>query len=325
MIGWWADEVTRIEEIYVDKHGRHIPVSVVAAALKSVGGEAEGYVCVAQDLTERLQREEELRQVKDAAEEANRAKSIFLANMSHELRTPLNAIIGYSEMLQEDAQDKGLDAFVSDLEKINGFGKHLLTLINDVLDLSKIEAGRMELYVERFETAALVEEVAATVTPLVEQNNNVLELEMGDGLGNMVADLTKLSQNLMNLLSNAAKFTEGGRVCLKVERQSEAEKEWIIFQVADTGVGMTPEQKTKVFEAFTQADLSTTRKFGGTGLGLAITQHFCQMMGGEILVESEPSKGSTFTMRLPAEAESVPGTPSLPGQRKVRRPSTVAR
>ncbi len=300
-----GDEVTRIEEIYVDRHGGHIPVFVVAAALKNVSGEVDGYVCVAQDLTERLQREEELRQAKDTAEEANRAKSSFLANMSHELRTPLNAIIGYSEMLQEEAQDEGLDAFVPDLEKINGSGKHLLTLINDVLDLSKIEAGRMELYVERFETAPLVEEVVATVTPLVEQNNSVLELEMGDRVGYMVADLTKLRQNLMNLLSNAAKFTEGGRICVKVERESEAEKEWIVFQVADTGVGMTPEQKTKIFEAFTQADLSTTRKFGGTGLGLAITQHFCHMMSGEILVESEQGKGSTFTMRIPAEAESV--------------------
>ena len=306
-----GDEVTdSLEEIYLDKHGRHIPVAIVAAALKHDEGGIQGYVCVAQDLTERKQREDELREAKDAAEQSSRAKSSFLANMSHELRTPLNAIIGYSEMLQEDASDQGNDEFVTDLGQIHGSGKHLLSLINDILDLSKIEAGRMELYIERFEAGALVEEVVATVEPLVKQSNNVLELEISDGVGQMVTDQTKLRQNLMNLLSNAAKFTTGGNIYIKVERQSENEKEWIVFQITDTGVGMTEEQMSNVFQAFAQADLSTTRKFGGTGLGLAITRHFCQMMGGEILLRSEPEKGSTFTMRLPAEAGSVSSSPS---------------
>ena len=227
--------------------------------------------------------------------------------MSHELRTPLNAIIGYSEMLQEDAQDEGFDAFVPDLEKINGSGKHLLALINDVLDLSKIEAGRMELYIEQFDIRPLVEDVAATVRPLVEQNNSILELKIGE-VGQMATDQTKLRQNLINLLSNAAKFTSRGRVSVEVDKELVAGKTWIVFQVADTGVGMTREQQEKVFEAFTQADLSTTRQFGGTGLGLAITQHFCRMMEGEILLESEAGKGSTFTMRLPAKVGPVSGS-----------------
>ncbi len=233
-------------------------------------------------------------------EVASRYKSEFLANMSHELRTPLNAIIGYSEMLEEEAGDLGQEAFVPDLQKIHGAGKHLLSLINSVLDLSKIEAGKMDLYLENFAIASMVQEVVATVKPLVEKNGNTLDVHFADGLGTMRADVTKLRQTLFNLLSNACKFTERGTVALRVGRESVNGGEWVSFSVRDTGIGMSPEQTGKLFQAFTQADASTTRKYGGTGLGLAISRKFCQMMGGDISVASTPGQGSTFTARLPA-------------------------
>ena len=231
---------------------------------------------------------------------ASRYKSEFLASMSHELRTPLNAIIGYSEMLEEEARDLGQEGFVPDLQKIHGAGKHLLSLINNVLDLSKIEAGKMDLYLENFAIASMVQEVVATVKPLVEKNGNTLDVHCADGVGTMRADLTKLRQTLFNLLSNACKFTERGTVTLRAGRESVNGGEWISFSVRDTGIGMSPEQTRKLFQAFTQADASTTRKYGGTGLGLAISQKFCQMMGGDISVASTPGEGSTFTARLPA-------------------------
>ena len=233
-------------------------------------------------------------------ENASRYKSEFLASMSHELRTPLNAIIGYSEMLEEEAGDLGQEGFIPDLQKIHGAGKHLLSLINNVLDLSKIEAGKMDLYLENFDVASMTQEVVATVKPLVEKNGNTLEVHYADGLGTMRADLTKLRQTLFNLLSNACKFTERGTVTLRAGRESVNGDEWISFSVRDTGIGMSPEQTSKLFQAFTQADASTTRKYGGTGLGLAISRKFCQMMGGDISVASTPGHGSTFTARLPA-------------------------
>jgi len=233
-------------------------------------------------------------------ENASRYKSEFLASMSHELRTPLNAIIGYSEMLEEEAGDLGQEGFIPDLQKIHGAGKHLLSLINNVLDLSKIEAGKMDLYLENFDVASMTQEVVATVKPLVEKNGNTLEVHYADGLGTMRADLTKLRQALFNLLSNACKFTERGTVTLRAGRESVNGDEWISFSVRDTGIGMSPEQTSKLFQAFTQADASTTRKYGGTGLGLAISRKFCQMMGGDISVASTPGHGSTFTARLPA-------------------------
>ncbi len=254
-------------------------------------------------MAERLrQRTLEVEEARKAAEAANETKSQFLANMSHELRTPLNAIIGYSEMLIEEAEDAEQEDFIPDLEKIRSAGKHLLGLINDILDLSKVEAGKMELYLERLSVEQVLQEVASTVRPLVEKNGNRLELRAGGALGQMRADQTKVRQILLNLLSNASKFTEQGTIALSAERERDAQgAEWVLFQVRDTGIGMTSEQLARLFQPFTQADASTTRRYGGTGLGLTISKHFVEMMGGEISVESEPGRGTTFTMRLPAE------------------------
>lgn len=235
------------------------------------------------------------------AQEATQAKSAFLANMSHELRTPMNAILLYSEILQDDAADLGMDDFVTDLKKIQGAGKHLLALINGILDLSKIEAGRMDLYLESFSVQNLVQDVITTVKPLVEKNSNRLELEYGSNVANMRADITKLRQTLFNLLSNASKFTENGSIRLRVERQGNGEGDWYTFSVRDSGIGMTAEQMGKLFQDFSQADASTTRKYGGTGLGLAISRRFCQMMGGDITVTSEIGVGSCFIISLPAQ------------------------
>jgi signal transduction histidine kinase len=239
------------------------------------------------------------------AETANKAKSMFLANMSHELRTPLNAIIGYSEMLIEEAEEADQPKTIPDLQKIRTAGQHLLALISDILDLSKIEAGKMELHLEVFSVSDMIEDILTTVRPLAEKSRNTLEFQGEQDLGAMSADLTKVRQALFNLLSNACKFTKEGAIVLQARREAWDGHDWLIFKVSDSGIGLTPEQIGKIFQAFTQADASTTRQYGGTGLGLAITKHFCQMMGGDVTVESEFGRGSTFTIYLPAEVTSA--------------------
>ncbi len=251
---------------------------------------------------------------KEVAEEANKAKSVFLANMSHELRTPLSAVIGYSEMLEEEVEELGEKTMLADLGKIKSNAKHLLSLINDVLDLSKIEANKMDLYIEAVEVASFARDAAATVETLVRRKGNTLVLDIGADVGSMHTDIVKLRQCLFNLLSNAAKFTEGGRIALTVRRERAAGNDWLTFAVSDSGIGMTPEQLERLFQRFMQADETTTRQFGGTGLGLALSQAFAHLLGGSIVVESTLGQGACFTLRLPAQpaaGEAAPAAPAL--------------
>lgn len=299
------------DEFRFDRSGEECCVMISLADLDFHGDKA--VVASFVDITERVRAEEELKKAKEAAESASRVKSTFLANMSHELRTPLNAIIGYSEILVEDASDRGDDASIADLTKIQSAGKHLLGLINDILDLSKIEAGRMDIYLEQVFLSKLVGEVKTIVDPMMGKNNNKLLIECPDTVGSLRTDLTKLKQNLINLLSNAAKFTKDGEVKLKLSRtDGEDGIKRIRFDVSDSGIGMDEEQLAKLFQSFTQADSSTTRNFGGTGLGLTITRHFCTMLGGSVDVTSTPGKGSTFTMIIPDQVAKPVAPPTGP-------------
>ncbi len=318
----------RLELMAVRRGGEEFPVEVAIAPISSDGTAMfAGYL---RDITERKRAERELahhtrelRHSRDAerqnagqlaalvdqlritqrqAEAATRAKSEFLASMSHELRTPLNAIILYSELLQEEAADDGHQGSIPDLQRIQSAGKHLLDLINGILDLSKIEAGKMALALEPFEVKAMIDDLVDTVSPLVHKNNNTLTVQCAADVGVMIGDQTKTRQILLNLLSNASKFTRDGRIAVAIRRSILREDTPCVeFAVTDTGVGMTLEQSHKVFDAFTQADVTTTRKYGGTGLGLAIVSRFCDLMGGTVSVDSRLGEGSRFVVRLPLE------------------------
>jgi len=291
------------------KDGRLVHFDSTLAPVFDDEGRMTHHIAVKRNVTDRIAAEAELRatndaleQARDAALAASRAKSQFLANMSHELRTPLNAIIGYSEMLTEEAEDLGNEVFISDLGKIRSAGAHLLALINDILDLSKIEAGHTELFLEMFDLRALIHTCVATLQPMAHQRGNQLVVEYTLEFGELKGDLTKIRQAMLNLMSNANKFTERGPILIRV-RADEApdgrEGEWFAVEVTDTGIGMTDEQQQRLFKPFAQADASTTRKYGGTGLGLVISQRFCEMMGGHITVASAIEEGSTFTIHLP--------------------------
>jgi PAS domain S-box-containing protein len=298
-----AGPVTAFETPFRRADGEVITASLSAHAVRDPAGALQFIDGTFEDISERKRNEDDLRAAKNAAEAANRAKSTFLANMSHELRTPLNAIIGYSEMLAEDARDSDAVEQVADLEKIDSAGRHLLALINDILDLSKVEAGKMELVPRTFDIATLVHETATTAAPLAQRNGNALDVECPDDIGTLTADPKRVRQCLLNLIGNSAKFTEQGRISLKAERAATDGHDWVRLSVRDTGIGMTPEQLQRLFQAFSQVDSSTTRRFGGTGLGLAITRRLCRLMGGDVSVTSEHGQGSVFTIQLPANRE----------------------
>jgi len=318
-----ADGQTEVAVLAVPMPGRDGPMGVVMAIRQEAKPFAPRHKIILQALAnqaviaiDNARLFNELQTKTQELEIASRHKSEFLANMSHELRTPLNAIIGYSELLQEECEDLGQDGFLPDLGRIHSAGKHLLNLISGILDLSKVEAGRMTMYLEDFDVATLVSEAEAIVRPVVEKNRNVFVIDCPSDIGVMHADLVKVRQVLFNLLSNAAKFTEGGTITLTVRRHLESAT--YTFAIRDTGIGITPEQISRLFEAFSQAEAHTARKYGGTGLGLALSREFCRMMGGDISVESVAGEGSTFTVTLPtvvADSEAAPNAEPIKTQR----------
>jgi PAS domain S-box-containing protein len=289
----------RIEVTALHADGHEFPIELAVNRIPTEG--APLFTAYIRDIAERKQHEEALKEAKAASEAANQAKSQFLASMSHELRTPLNAIIGYSEMLEEEVEESGAPGLKPDLQKIHSAGKHLLELINEVLDLSKIEAGRMELFEEDFNIADAIREIAGTVLPLVQKNGNHLEIHCAPDLGSMHADLTKFRQSVLNLLSNACKFTENGAVTIAASRHANL----IRVQVSDTGIGIAAGKLQQLFEPFSQADASTSRNYGGTGLGLALSRRFSRLMGGDLTAHSEEGKGAAFTIEIPAGGAAV--------------------
>jgi PAS domain S-box-containing protein len=290
-----GSEVLAVLEFFSDKPAE--PDEAILGLMEQVGTQL-GRVM------ERGRSQEQLRKAKEDAEAATSAKSQFLANMSHELRTPLNAVIGVSEMLHEDAEASGETDIIDPLQRIVRAGRELLYLINDILDLSKIEAGKLDLFLEPFEIAAIIEESVATSRPVAEKNGNRLRVEYSKDIGTMVADQTRVRQVILNLLSNACKFTENGEITIDAHRENVGGQDWLRLSVSDTGIGMTGRQLARLFQEFTQADPSTTRRYGGTGLGLAISRRLCNHMGGDISVESTHGEGSTFTVRLPVNSSS---------------------
>ena len=301
-----------LEKRFISRSGREIPAYMSVSCVRKPDGSLDFVLAVVVDITDRKAAEVALRAARDEAdiarqeaEAGTRAKSAFLANMSHELRTPMNAIIGYSEMLEEEFEDEGHDQYLPDIGKIRGAGKHLLSLINDILDLSKIEAGRMDLLLERFDLSEMLRETVATAQPLLDARGVAFEPRLADDMGMVRADLTKLRQVVLNLLSNAAKFTHEGAVELRTEPFERDGERWIRIAVSDSGIGIEADKLEHVFGEFTQADRSTTREYGGTGLGLAISRRFCQMMGGDITATSVVGEGSTFTVEIPASVDAL--------------------
>jgi PAS domain S-box-containing protein len=293
----------RAEYRFIARDGRVIWVHGEAKMVRDEDGNPRYLQGIAFDITSRKKSEEAMREARDRAVEANQIKDTFLANMSHELRTPLNAILGYSELLKARAVRKIQKDPVPELEKIDRAGTHLLEIINDILDASKIEAGKMQLYAEDFDITDLTREIEDVVRPLLLKNANVFEVNAGDNLGRMHSDLTRTRQCLLNLVGNACKFTQDGTIVMEVRREttsSQPDRDRVVFRIRDSGIGITLEQISRLFQPFTQADASTTRKYGGTGLGLAITRKFARMMGGDVHAESVPGQGSTFTFWVPA-------------------------
>ncbi len=289
---------SRVELHGLRADGTEFPLALALTEIRDT--DSQRFVGVLRDVTQRHEAREALETAKDTAETASRAKSQFLANMSHELRTPLNAIIGYAEMVAEDIEERGESEVVSDLGKIRGAGFDLLGLIDDILDLSKIEAGRLEVFNEAFDLNQALADVVETVHPLIAKNESSLVLEVPVGMGRVHSDMTKLRQILLNLISNAAKFTKYGTIRLLAHRESGEPHDWMTLQVIDDGIGMAAEQSAAIWDAFAQADASTTRRYGGTGLGLTITRRFVEMLSGTIEVSSTPGEGTSFTVRLPA-------------------------